>query len=191
MLTDVERIEVLKGPQGTLFGKNATAGVLYFVTRKPQLDEFSALGSLRYGSDNETVIEGNVNLPLSSNTAARLSAAYQQRDGYLPNKFNGIDGGAISGRFGAREVLVGAHGRLAGLSYRRVPGSQGRGHKRSRDHHQLADSCHADLHRPAPPCWISACFSARTASNLAPRIATMPTMTRRRSTSAQVRPRHG
>jgi iron complex outermembrane receptor protein len=93
MLTDVERVEVLKGPQGTLFGKNATAGVLYFVTRKPQIGEFSALGSLRYGSGNETVIEGNINLPVSSNSAARLSAAYQQRDGYLPNKFNGIDGG--------------------------------------------------------------------------------------------------
>ncbi len=93
-LTDVERIEVLKGPQGTLFGKNATAGVIYVVTRKPELENFSALGSLRYGTDNETVIEANVNLPLSPTTAARLSAAYQQRDGYLPNKFNGIDGGA-------------------------------------------------------------------------------------------------
>jgi iron complex outermembrane recepter protein len=93
-LTDVERIEVLKGPQGTLFGKNATAGVIYVVTRKPQLDEFGAQGSLRYGTDNETVIEANVNLPISSTTATRLSAAYQQRDGYLPNRFNGIDGGA-------------------------------------------------------------------------------------------------
>jgi iron complex outermembrane receptor protein len=93
-LTDVERVEVLKGPQGTLFGKNATAGVVYVVTRKPKLEDFEALGSLRYGTDNETVIEANVNLPLSSTTAARLSAAYQQRDGYLPNRFNGIDGGA-------------------------------------------------------------------------------------------------
>jgi iron complex outermembrane recepter protein len=93
-LTDVERIEVLKGPQGTLFGKNATAGVIYVVTRKPQLDEFGASGNLRYGSNNETVIEANVNLPLSTTTAARLSAAYQQRDGYLPNRFNGVDGGS-------------------------------------------------------------------------------------------------
>jgi len=93
-LTDVERIEVLKGPQGTLFGKNATAGVIYVVTRKPVLDEFSATGSVRYGTDNETVIEGNVNLPVSSTMAARLSGSYQQRDGYLPNMFNGIDGGA-------------------------------------------------------------------------------------------------
>lgn len=92
-LTDVERVEVLKGPQGTLFGKNATAGVIYIVTRKPQLGEFSALGSLRYGSKNETVIEGSVNLPVTDTTALRLSAAYQQRDGYLPNRFNGIDGG--------------------------------------------------------------------------------------------------
>ncbi len=92
-LTDVERIEVLKGPQGTLFGKNATAGVIYLVTRKPQLGEFSSLGSLRFGTKNETVIEANVNLPTSESTAVRLSAAYQQRDGYLPNMFNGVDGG--------------------------------------------------------------------------------------------------
>lgn len=93
-LTDVERVEVLKGPQGTLFGKNATAGVIYMVTRKPELDDFSASGSLRYGSKNETVVEANVNLPTSATTAARLSAAYQQRDGYLPNRFTGVDGGS-------------------------------------------------------------------------------------------------
>jgi iron complex outermembrane recepter protein len=93
-LTDVERVEVLKGPQGTLFGKNATAGVIYLVTRKPELNNFGALGSVRYGTGNETVIEGVVNLPISETMATRLSGSYQQRDGYLPNMFNGVDGGA-------------------------------------------------------------------------------------------------
>lgn len=92
-LSDVERIEVLEGPQGTLFGKNASAGVIFVVTRKPQLGEFSASGSARYGTDNETKIENTVNLPVTSNVAARITGTYQTRDGYLTNEYNGFKGG--------------------------------------------------------------------------------------------------
>ena len=92
-LADVERVEVLKGPQGTLFGKNATAGVVYVVTRKPELDTFSLFGNMRYGTDNETRIETTVNLPVSSTSAGRMTGVFKRRDGYLPNLFTGEDAG--------------------------------------------------------------------------------------------------
>ncbi|HMI19147.1 MAG TPA: TonB-dependent receptor [Sphingomonas sp.] len=92
-LADIERIEVLEGPQGTLFGKNASAGVIFVVTRKPQLGVFSASGSARYGTDNESQIESTVNLPVTANVAARITGTYQRRDGYLTNEFNGFKGG--------------------------------------------------------------------------------------------------
>jgi iron complex outermembrane receptor protein len=84
---DVERVEVLEGPQGTLFGKNASAGVVFVVTGKPQLGVTSVKGSVRYGTDNETQIENTVNLPISETLAARFSGTYQKRDGYLFNAF--------------------------------------------------------------------------------------------------------
>ncbi|WP_034158288.1 TonB-dependent receptor [Sphingomonas sp. ERG5] len=84
---DVERVEVLEGPQGTLFGKNASAGVVFVVTRKPEIGVASVQGSVRYGTDNETQIENTVNLPISDTLAARISGTYQKRDGYLFNAF--------------------------------------------------------------------------------------------------------
>ena len=90
---DVERVEVLEGPQGTLFGKNASAGVVFVVTRKPQIGVSSVQGSVRYGTDNETQIENTVNLPISDTLAARVSGTYQKRDGYLFNAFTRTKGG--------------------------------------------------------------------------------------------------
>ena len=84
---DVERVEVLEGPQGTLFGKNASAGVVFVVTRKPQLGVSSVQGTVRYGTDNETQIENTVNLPIGETLAARISGTFQKRDGYLYNAF--------------------------------------------------------------------------------------------------------
>lgn len=91
---DVERVEVLEGPQGTLFGKNASAGVVFVVTRKPEIGVSSVQGSARYGTDNETQIENTVNLPISDTLAARISGTYQQRDGYLYNAFYRNYGGS-------------------------------------------------------------------------------------------------
>lgn len=81
---DVERIEVLRGPQGTLFGKNASAGVIQIITRNPRLEETSGELSLSYGERNEQVARGAVNLPLGSTATARLSAFYTAQDGAIP-----------------------------------------------------------------------------------------------------------
>ena len=82
-LTDVERIEVLRGPQGTLFGRNTTGGAIRYITRKPS-DRFEARLTATYGSFDRTDIEGLINIPLASGVAFRGQAAYFKRDGYVP-----------------------------------------------------------------------------------------------------------
>lgn len=79
---DIERIEVLKGPQGTLFGKNAAAGAIVIVSKKPQ-EDFEANYRLTLGNYDKRKIEGLVNVPLSDNVYFRASAVVNQRDGYI------------------------------------------------------------------------------------------------------------
>lgn len=79
---DIERIEVLKGPQGTLFGKNAAAGAIVIVSKKPH-DDFEANYRLTLGNYDKRKIEGLINVPLSDNVYFRASAVVNQRDGYL------------------------------------------------------------------------------------------------------------
>jgi iron complex outermembrane receptor protein len=86
---DMERYEALRGPQGTLFGRNATGGLLHFVTRKPVFDETGGYAEIAFGSHNETTFEGAVNFALSDDWAIRLSAATEKYDGYVHNRFPG------------------------------------------------------------------------------------------------------
>ncbi len=79
-LADVERIEVLRGPQGTLFGKNTSAGLISIITRRPKLGEYSTEGQVQYGSRNELQAYNIVNIPLGDTLAARVRASYQLRD---------------------------------------------------------------------------------------------------------------
>jgi iron complex outermembrane receptor protein len=88
-LFDVDRVEVLRGPQGTLFGRNATGGLANFVTRRPT-DEAGGYVDLTVGQRNLTRIEGAINGPLSSGVNARLSF---QSNHYDPI-FKNIAGGA-------------------------------------------------------------------------------------------------
>jgi iron complex outermembrane recepter protein len=83
---DVERIEVLKGPQGTLYGRNSTAGALNIITRKPQQD-FAAYTTLGYGNYETLDFEGGVNVPLGETAALRLSGkTIQQGEGYWESR---------------------------------------------------------------------------------------------------------
>ncbi len=79
---DVERIEILRGPQGTLYGRNATGGVVNAITSKPVLEEFNASLEGTYGEFNNQKLTGHVNVPLGEKLAARVAGFYLSRDGY-------------------------------------------------------------------------------------------------------------
>lgn len=81
-LGELERVEVLKGPQGTLFGKNTSAGVINVVTRKPD-HEFSAQGEATFGNYGALGLSGGVNAPLGDYAAIRVYAAHRNRDGWM------------------------------------------------------------------------------------------------------------
>ena len=80
---DLERVEVLKGPQGTLYGRNATGGAINVLPVQPRLGEFSGYASASYGNFDTLNLEGAVNIPLSGDIAARISASRNKHDGYL------------------------------------------------------------------------------------------------------------
>lgn len=90
-LVDIERVEVLRGPQGALFGKNTVAGAINLVTAKPT-DEFSAYVSGRYGNYNAWSLTGRVNVPLAEGIAMKLSGARNKRDGFILNLVDGVRG---------------------------------------------------------------------------------------------------
>ena len=82
---DMERVEILRGPQGTLFGKNATGGAINFVTKKPEYGVFDAYLNTEFGSDAHTRITGMVNLPIEGSFSARVALMHLTRDGYTEN----------------------------------------------------------------------------------------------------------
>jgi iron complex outermembrane receptor protein len=87
---DVERIEILKGPQGTLFGRNSAAGAISIVTRQPE-DEFHSLLRVRFGEDSKQYYEGMLNTPISDNVALRINGVYNKSDGWLQDTATGQD----------------------------------------------------------------------------------------------------
>jgi outer membrane receptor protein involved in Fe transport len=92
---DLERVEVLRGPQGTLFGRNATSGVVNVVTAKPDLSGFGGKAEVQYGNFNSITAKGMLNAPIGETLGARVAGFYLKRDGYTENLFDGND---IDGR---------------------------------------------------------------------------------------------
>ncbi len=82
---DLERIEVLRGPQGTLFGRNSTAGALNIVAAKPVLESFEGSATAGYGNYNAIYATGAVNVPLGDKVAIRIAGLHNQHDGYVDN----------------------------------------------------------------------------------------------------------
>jgi iron complex outermembrane receptor protein len=80
-LPNIQRIEVLRGPQSTLFGKNASVGVISVITQAPQF-QFRGSASLTYGNYNTVIVRGDVTGPISDSLAFSLSGNYQRRDGF-------------------------------------------------------------------------------------------------------------
>jgi iron complex outermembrane receptor protein len=81
---DVERVEILKGPQGTLFGRNATGGAIHIITHKPSMETEGHVKATG-GNYQRRDIEGLYNMPLSDTLAARVMLSMQNRDGYIRN----------------------------------------------------------------------------------------------------------
>jgi iron complex outermembrane receptor protein len=88
---DIASVEVLRGPQGTLFGRNTIGGAILVRTREPEFGEFSGRARVRGGSDD--LLEGFAafNLPLTETAAARISGGFRKRDGYVIRAFDGLD----------------------------------------------------------------------------------------------------
>lgn len=89
-LMDVERVEVLRGPQGTLFGRNTIGGAVS-ITSKPPGDEFSVKADVKLGTDNRLNVRSTVNVPLTDTFYAKLTAASLRQDGYVQRPFDGKD----------------------------------------------------------------------------------------------------
>ncbi|AKC86333.1 TonB-dependent receptor [Pseudoxanthomonas suwonensis] len=93
---DIDRVEVLRGPQGTLFGKNSTAGVIQIVTRDPSMGKVSGEGTVMLGERNERIARAALNLPAGDTFAVRLAGFYTEQDGGIP--FELQDGKALGDR---------------------------------------------------------------------------------------------
>ena len=104
-LGDLERVEVLKGPQGTQFGKNASSGVVNITTKKPTFDAIGGKVFASYGELNEVNVNGNINLPLSANSALGVFGFYRRNDGFLYNATLDKDWGGEES-YGARAKLL-------------------------------------------------------------------------------------
>jgi iron complex outermembrane recepter protein len=85
---DLAQIEVLRGPQGTLFGRNATSGVVNIRSARPKLSGFEANAEAEYGNYNSVKLKGMVNVPVGEIAGIRLAGFYLNRDGYTKNLFD-------------------------------------------------------------------------------------------------------
>jgi iron complex outermembrane recepter protein len=88
---DLDRIEVLRGPQGTLFGRNATSGVVNIIPKRPDLNGFGAAAEIEYGNFNSVKAKGMINFALGEKIGVRLAGFFLDRDGYTENVFDGKD----------------------------------------------------------------------------------------------------
>lgn len=100
-LFDVERVEVLRGPQGTHYGNTTTGGLVHYISRKPT-DEFEGYVNAQYGEENSARVAGAVSGPLAEGLSARVSGVWNSHDGYFKNTINKnnnkLESGAVRGQ---------------------------------------------------------------------------------------------
>ncbi|MBA4766597.1 MAG: TonB-dependent receptor [Porphyrobacter sp.] len=119
---DVERIEVLRGPQGTLYGRNTIGGAIKFVSTRPTRDT-TGYAEVGYGNFDSLILKGRLSGPIAGDTLrGKVAFAYSKRDGYNQNSFTGADDGdvdTLSGRVSLLfepsskvEFLLSADGRI-------------------------------------------------------------------------------
>jgi len=97
---DINRVEVLRGPQGTLYGRSATGGVISFITNDPKLSEFGGSVFLELGSASLKNVQASINVPAGSMFAIRAAGHYYSRDGYYD-----AEGGKTSSKEGRLKAL--------------------------------------------------------------------------------------
>ena len=100
VMMDLERAEVLRGPQGTLFGRNSTAGLVHFISRKPT-EEQEGYMNFEYGSYGTNIVETAISGPISDQVRGRLALKYHQDDGFQDNQ------GPAGGKLGVTDRIMG------------------------------------------------------------------------------------
>lgn len=120
---DIARVEVLRGPQGTLYGRNATAGSVNVITNSPT-NQFEGSGSIQLGNYSAMRAEGMLNVPVSDNLAVRVAALYSKHDGYYST--GGADEDIQSGRVRLKYTPTEALTLSFGADYTKL-GGQGQG----------------------------------------------------------------
>jgi iron complex outermembrane recepter protein len=102
---DIESIEILRGPQGTLYGRNSVAGAINIYTKKPTVDAFEGSAKVSIGNFGAQMLSGSINVPMGDKVALRLSGYTKERDGYLENITTGDEHNNID-RTGFRGSLL-------------------------------------------------------------------------------------
>lgn len=93
---DIDRVEVLRGPQGTLYGRSSTGGAINVITKKPVIGAFEGYGKFEYGNYNTVRGEAAINIPVNDMIAIRVAGNIDKRDGYLkPQGFSIVDTNAV------------------------------------------------------------------------------------------------
>ena len=104
-LLDIEQVEVLRGPQGTLYGRNTNGGAIKFTSVRPQLGENSLSADVGYGNFNRIQGRAIANVALADSLAVRVSGLYRERDGFFTLNPNGAFAGQAGTTIGDEEVL--------------------------------------------------------------------------------------
>ena len=125
-LYDMQRVEVLRGPQGTLFGRNSTGGLIHYISSRP-VDRFEASISGSYGSYDDRTVTGMINVPVAPGVLdVRVAGQYHDNDGWLENRTgNQPDGGQVKSRSIRGSVLFTPNDTLTNvlrISYDRASG---------------------------------------------------------------------
>lgn len=103
-LYDIERVEVLAGPQSTLYGKNTTGGAVNIISKLPE-DTFEGSLRIRYAEHDERQLAGMINVPVTDGFALRVVTSQTGRDGYGRNQFDGKDVGELNSQYWRASAL--------------------------------------------------------------------------------------
>jgi iron complex outermembrane receptor protein len=102
-LFDIQRVEILRGPQGTLFGRNTTAGLVHFVSNAPTR-ELSGHASALYGANNAVTLEGAISGGIGEKVRVRLAGKWDRNDGHWHNTYLGAGQNGVPEKLGARNI---------------------------------------------------------------------------------------